>query len=40
MNFMTDWFPKESRIKAKENGDEAAKEMAQEMGLDSGCQIM
>lgn len=40
MNFMIDWFPTETKIKARENSDEAAQEMAREMGLDQGCCIM
>lgn len=40
MNFMKDWFPKETDMKAKENGAEVSKEMAEEMGLDQGCSIM
>ncbi|KAG9000855.1 hypothetical protein FRB90_011724 [Tulasnella sp. 427] len=40
MNFMKDWFPKEVRIKAKENGEEANKEMAEELGIDNDCCIM
>lgn len=40
MNFMKDWFPKEVRIKAKENGEEANKEMAEELGVDKDCRVM
>ncbi|KAG9049930.1 hypothetical protein FS837_008516 [Tulasnella sp. UAMH 9824] len=40
MNFMKDWFPKEVRIKAKENGEEANKEMAEELGIDNDCRVM
>ncbi|KAG8934154.1 hypothetical protein FRC01_004794 [Tulasnella sp. 417] len=40
MNFMKDWFPKEVRIKAKENGEEANKEMAEELGIDKDCRVM
>ncbi|KAG8948526.1 hypothetical protein FRC04_009736 [Tulasnella sp. 424] len=40
MNFMKDWFPKEVRIKARENGEEANKEMAEELGIDKDCRVM
>lgn len=40
MNFMKDWFPNEVKVKSKENGDEAAQEMAKEMGLDNDCIVM
>lgn len=41
MNFMQDWFPRETKAKAKENSDEVAKEMEQELGLDTvKCNIM
>jgi len=51
MRFMEDWFPKESRIKAKENEKEVADELAEELGLvitggsggtsgDDGCLLM
>ncbi|KAG8899992.1 hypothetical protein FRB99_006330 [Tulasnella sp. 403] len=40
MSLMEDWFPRETRIKVKEDSAEAAKEMAEEMNLDSDCRIM
>ncbi len=42
MNFMSDWFPVEAKLKAKENGKEAANEAAAEMGIDNSppCTIM
>ncbi|RXK42310.1 hypothetical protein M231_00300 [Tremella mesenterica] len=40
MNFMKSWFPKEVRVKQKENEAEVAKEQAMEAGLDPKCMIM
>ncbi|EIW68379.1 hypothetical protein TREMEDRAFT_63547 [Tremella mesenterica DSM 1558] len=40
MNFMKSWFPKEVRVKQKENEAEVAKEQAMEAGIDPKCIIM
>ncbi|WVO14588.1 hypothetical protein L204_102223 [Cryptococcus depauperatus] len=40
MNFMKEWFPKEVRIKQKENQEEIIKERALESGIDTRCAIM
>ncbi|WWC90391.1 uncharacterized protein L201_005325 [Kwoniella dendrophila CBS 6074] len=40
MNFMKSWFPKEVKLKQKENELEVAKEQAKEAGLDTRCLIM
>ncbi|WWD19358.1 hypothetical protein CI109_103817 [Kwoniella shandongensis] len=40
MNFMKEWFPKEVKMKQKENEIEAAKEQALETGMDTRCIIM
>jgi hypothetical protein len=42
MNLIQDWFPKEARIKQKQNENESTKEMLTEMGVDPNqrCVIM
>ncbi|WWC71252.1 uncharacterized protein I206_105205 [Kwoniella pini CBS 10737] len=40
MNFMKSWFPKEVKLKQKENELEVAKEHAKEAGIDTRCIIM
>ena len=41
LNFMQDWFPRESREKQKTNEKEATKEQLEELGLsDRGCVMM
>lgn len=41
MNFMQDWFPKETKLKVKENADEVAREMARDLGMASAdCIVM
>jgi len=38
LNFMQDWFPRESKLKLKANEQEAAKEELEELGIsDQGC---
>jgi len=37
---MKEWFPKEVKIKQKENGTEVAKEQVEAAGLDTRCSIM
>lgn len=39
LNFMKDWFPIESREKLASNEKEAAKEQAEELGMNDGCVI-
>ena len=42
LNFMSDWFPRESRAKLRANEREAAQEELEELGLSGsqGCSIM
>jgi hypothetical protein len=40
VNFMLDWFPRETREKDKGNRKEAAEEELQELGLDTRCIMM
>ncbi|KAK8854511.1 hypothetical protein IAR55_003250 [Kwoniella newhampshirensis] len=40
MKFMKEWFPREVKVKQKENELEAAKEQALETGMDTRCRIM
>ncbi|KAJ8703242.1 hypothetical protein PTI98_001880 [Pleurotus ostreatus] len=42
LNFMQDWFPKETKEKIKQNETEVVEEQLAELGLDShqGCNIM
>ncbi|KAG1810588.1 SPX domain-containing protein [Suillus subaureus] len=40
LNFMADWFPRESRAKLSSNEREAAKEELEELGLSEGCRVM
>ncbi|WVO24037.1 uncharacterized protein IAS62_005398 [Cryptococcus decagattii] len=40
MNFMKEWFPKEVKVKQKENDEEIVKEQAQATGMDTRCCIM
>ena len=41
LNFMQDWFPRESRLKLKQNEEEAAKEQMEELGFDNQpCRVM
>lgn len=41
LNFMQDWFPRESMIKLKNNEKEATIEELAEMGItDQGCILM
>ncbi|WRT68719.1 uncharacterized protein IL334_005699 [Kwoniella shivajii] len=40
MNFMKSWFPKEVKVKQKENELEVAKEQAENAGMDTRCLIM
>ncbi|KAF8592143.1 hypothetical protein K439DRAFT_1656201 [Ramaria rubella] len=40
INFMRDWFPKETKVKGKANEEEAAQEEMEELGIDPRCQVM
>lgn len=40
VNFMHDWFPKETKEKINENHRELAQEEMEELGLDTRCAIM
>ncbi len=40
VSFMKEWFPKEVRLKRKENETEVGKELLEGSGLDSRCSIM
>lgn len=42
LNFMQDWFPKETKEKIKQNETEVVEEQLAELGLDShqGCTVM
>lgn len=40
MSFLKTWFPKEVRIKQRENETEVAREQAKEGGVDTRCIVM
>jgi hypothetical protein len=41
LNFMADWFPRESRAKQSANQREAAREQLEELGISGkGCILM
>lgn len=39
-SFMKEWFPKEVKVKQKENDEEVVKEHATEVGMRSDCVVM